>query len=79
MAILLYFGQDNHVEKQVRMAINQAGQQHGTAQIDDFDSGRRGGLHLRRRTDYLDLCRLQSARRRARGYFRFVDPAIGPL
>ena len=55
MAILLYFGQDNDVHKQVGMAINQAGQQRGTAQIDDFDSGRRGGPQLRRRTNLLDL------------------------
>ena len=55
MPILLYFRQDNDVHKQVRMAINQAGQQRGTAQIDNFDSGRRGGLQLRRRTNLLDL------------------------
>ena len=59
----LRFRRDNHIKKQMGVAVDQTGQQGGAAQIDDPCSLR--GLYLRRRPNLPDLAVLdQHCRRR---------------
>ena len=55
MTCPLRFRRRNDVEKQVRVAVDQARQQRRAAEIDRFDVAGRVRLHLQRRTNFLDL------------------------
>ena len=48
-------GWDYDVEKQVRVTVNQSGQQGHAAQIDGLGASRRVRLHPSRRANFLDL------------------------
>jgi len=45
----------NHVEKQMRVTVNQSGQESGVAQINCLRTGGHVALELRRRADLFDL------------------------
>src|SRR5215469_10559944 len=53
MARPLSFRWQNRVRKQVGVTVDESGQKGGFAQIDDLHA--RGGLHFRRRANFLDL------------------------
>ncbi len=55
MARDLGFRRDNHIEKQVRVAVDEPGQKSRATQINGFGAGRYMRLHLRRRSYFLDL------------------------